>query len=147
MCLALSWLEGQSGHALTVLNVALRQQLTGMLHARYFEGMVYYKLNHEQPEDLRTPTPQAARAAPRIQACRSAPSPPPWKSSTGGDAAARERTSPVATRRGVGDFNNNALRRGGFAAASAHASFRSSASPPRAGCLTTSTLACSSEIR
>ena len=46
MCLALSWLEGQSGHALTVLNVALRQQLTGMLHARYFEGMVYYKLNH-----------------------------------------------------------------------------------------------------
>jgi len=40
----LSWLDGHYGHRLTLLKLAWREDLTSMLHTRYFRDMAYYKL-------------------------------------------------------------------------------------------------------
>ena len=40
----LSWLDGQYNHRLTLLKLAWREDLTSMLHSRYFQNMAYYKL-------------------------------------------------------------------------------------------------------
>mmetsp|Transcript_35427 Transcript_35427/g.99833 ORF Transcript_35427/g.99833 Transcript_35427/m.99833 type:complete len:1301 (+) Transcript_35427:15-3917(+) len=46
VALALSWLDGQYNHRLTLLNLSWRERLTSMLHGHYFKDMVYYKLHN-----------------------------------------------------------------------------------------------------